>query len=205
MSSSSLCLKRSAAYGAEDAQGVVQRTAALNALRNFDGSGYRVLCTYPEALAERVADAQALQQGLIQVRVGDRLSIGSFEQALIDAAFSRVDFVYEPGQYSVRGGIVDVFFLSESKPYRVDFFGDEVDSIRRFEISSQLSSEKLSEIAVIPDLNAAADAARVSLAAFVGRDAAFGFTTPISSCARSTMSGAEPSPIWSSPSVSTRS
>ena len=170
--------KRSAAYGTEDAQGVVQRTAALNALRNFDGSGYRVLCTYPEALAERVADAQALQQGLIQVRVGDRLSIGSFEQALIDAAFSRVDFVYEPGQYSVRGGIVDVFSFSESKPYRVDFFGDEVDSIRRFEISSQLSSEKLSEIAVIPDLNAAADAARVSLAAFVGRDAAFWFYDP---------------------------
>ena len=170
--------KRSAAYGTEDAQGVVQRTAALNALRNFDGSGYRVLCTYPEALAERVADAQALQQGLIQVRVGDRLSIGSFEQALIDAAFSRVDFVYEPGQYSVRGGIVDVFSFSESKPYRVDFFGDEVDSIRRFEISSQLSSEKLSEIAVIPDLNAAADAARVSMAAFVGRDAAFWFYDP---------------------------
>ncbi|MDE5906156.1 MAG: transcription-repair coupling factor, partial [Alistipes sp.] len=106
--------KRSAAYGAEDAQGVVQRTATMNALRNFSGKGYLVVCTYPEALAERVADAETLQQGLIQVRVGDRISIEVLEQALTDAAFSRVDFVYEPGQYSVRGGIVDVFSFSES-------------------------------------------------------------------------------------------
>ena len=170
--------KRSVAYGAEDAQGVVQRTAALNALRNFGGKGYLVLCTYPEALAERVADAETLQQGLIRVRVGDRLSIEVLEQALIDAAFVRVDFVYEPGQYSVRGGIVDVFSYSESKPYRIDFFGDEVDSVRRFEISSQLSSEKLSEVAIIPDLNAVAAASRVSLARFVGPEGAFWFYDP---------------------------
>ena len=170
--------KRSVAYGTEDAQGVVQRTAALNALRNFGGKGYLVLCTYPEALAERVADAETLQQGLIRVRVGDRLSIEVLEQALIDAAFVRVDFVYEPGQYSVRGGIVDVFSYSESKPYRIDFFGDEVDSVRRFEISSQLSSEKLSEVAIIPDLNAVAAASRVSLARFVGPEGAFWFYDP---------------------------
>ena len=170
--------KRSVAYGTEDAQGVVQRTAALNALRNFGGKGYLVLCTYPEALAERVADAETLRQGLIRVRVGDRLSIEVLEQALIDAAFVRVDFVYEPGQYSVRGGIVDVFSYSESKPYRIDFFGDEVDSVRRFEISSQLSSEKLSEVAIIPDLNAVAAASRVSLARFVGPEGAFWFYDP---------------------------
>ena len=170
--------KKSAAYGAEDAQGVVLRTAALDALRAFDGKGYLVVCTYPEALAERVADAEALRQGAIRVRVGDVFSIDIFEQALVDAAFERVDFVYEPGQYSVRGGIVDVFSFSESKPYRVDFFGDEVDSIRRFEISSQLSSEKLSEIAVIPDLNAAAGVSRVSLAAFAGSEASFWFFDP---------------------------
>ena len=170
--------KRSVAYGTEDAQGVVQRTAALNALRNFGGKGSLVLCTYPEALAERVADAETLQQGLIRVRVGDRLSIEVLEQALIDAAFVRVDFVYEPGQYSVRGGIVDVFSYSESKPYRIDFFGDEVDSVRRFEISSQLSSEKLSEVAIIPDLNAVAAASRVSLARFVGPEGAFWFYDP---------------------------
>ena len=170
--------KRSAAYGAEDAQGVVQRTATLNALRNFDGRGYLVVCTWPEALAERVADAEALQQGSIRVRVGDKISIEVLEQALTDAAFSRVDFVYEPGQYSVRGGIVDVFSFSESRPYRIDLFGDEVDSIRRFEISSQLSAEKLSEVAVIPDLSSATGASRVSLARFAGEEAAFWFYDP---------------------------
>ncbi|MDE6570517.1 MAG: DEAD/DEAH box helicase, partial [Alistipes sp.] len=168
--------KRSAAYGAEDAQGVVQRTAALSALRRFS-EGYLVVCTYPEALAERVADAETLRQGTIAVRVGDRIGPDVLEQALIDASFTRVDFVYEPGQYSVRGGIVDVFSYSESKPYRVDFFGDEVDSIRRFNISSQLSSEKLSEIEIIPDLNGAAGGtAKVSLARFVGEAAAFWFS-----------------------------
>ena len=94
--------KRSAAYGAEDAQGVVQRTATMHAVRNFTGKGYLVVCTCPEALAERVADAEALQRETITVRVGDRISIEVLEQALVDASFTRVDFVYEPGQYSVR-------------------------------------------------------------------------------------------------------
>ena len=167
--------KHSAANGAEDAQGVVQRTATMNALRSFSGAGYLVVCTYPEALAERVADAEALRRGTIAVRVGDRFSIEMLEQELADADFTRVDFVYEPGQYSVRGGIVDVFSYSESKPYRLDFFGDEVDSIRRFNISSQLSSDRLDRVEIIPDLNAARSGARVSLAQFAGPQAAWWF------------------------------
>ncbi len=168
--------KHSAANGVEDPQGVVQRTATMNALRGFAGKGYLVVCTYPEALAERIVDAEALSRGTIAVRVGDRISIEVLEQELVDAAFTRVDFVYEPGQYSVRGGIVDVFSFSESKPYRLDFFGDEVDSIRRFNISSQLSADKLERVEIIPDLNTAVQsAARVSLARFAGADAAFWF------------------------------
>ena len=168
--------KRSAAYGAEDAQGVVQRTATMHAVRNFTGKGYLVVCTCPEALAERVADAEALQRETITVRVGDRISIEMLEQALVDASFTRVDFVYEPGQYSVRGGIVDVFSYSESKPYRLDFFGDEVDSIRRFNISSQLSSDRLERVEIIPDLNAGTPAAaKVSFARFAGAEASWWF------------------------------
>ena len=168
--------KRSAAYGAEDAKGVVQRTATMHAVRNFTGKGYLVVCTCPEALAERVADAEALQRETITVRVGDRISIEVLEQALVDASFTRVDFVYEPGQYSVRGGIVDVFSYSESKPYRLDFFGDEVDSIRRFNISSQLSSDRLERVEIIPDLNAGTPAAaKVSFARFAGAEASWWF------------------------------
>ena len=168
--------KRSAAYGAEDAQGVVQRTATMHAVRNFTGKGYLVVCTCPEALAERVADAEALQRETITVRVGDRISIEVLEQALVDASFTRVDFVYEPRQYSVRGGIVDVFSYSEGKPYRLDFFGDEVDSIRRFNISSQLSSDRLERVEIIPDLNAGTPAAaKVSFARFAGAEASWWF------------------------------
>ena len=175
--------KRSAAYGAEDAQGIVQRTATLSALRSFareaaerqPKKNYLVVCTYPEALAERVADAEAMQRDTLTVAVGDRLAIDDLERRLTEAAFTRVDFVYEPGQYSIRGGIVDVFSYVESKPYRLDFFGDEVDSIRRFEISSQLSSDRLQRVEIVPDLHRQGGGAevRVSLARFAGPGASF--------------------------------
>ena len=171
--------KHSAANGAEDAQGVVQRTATMRAVRSFGGAkgDYLIVCTYPEALAERVADAEVMRRGTIPVRVGDRISIEVLEGALVDAGFTRVDFVYEPGQYSVRGGIVDVFSYSESKPYRLDFFGDEVDSIRRFNISSQLSADRLDGVEIIPDLNGSRNdaAARVSLVQFAGAELACWF------------------------------
>ena len=99
--------KKSILYGKEEAQGVVQRTNTLNAVRRHDG--YLVICTYPEALAERVADEGALSERSLRLKVGDRLAIASLEDMLIEQGFEQVDFVYEPGQYSMRGGIVDVF------------------------------------------------------------------------------------------------
>ena len=158
--------KKSILYGKEDAQGVVQRTNTLNAIRHRAGD-YLVVCTYPEALAERVVDEGALSERCLRVKVGDRLSISDFEKQLIDEGFEQVDFVYEPGQYSLRGGIVDVFSYSESRPFRFDFFGDEVDSIRRFNISSQLSNDKVQSVEIIPNMNSG-DSKKVSLAAFVG-------------------------------------
>lgn len=170
--------KRSIAYGQEEPQGVVQRTAALNALRAAKEGGYTVLCTWPEALAERVSDLSELAEQTLRVRVGEKISIAVLEQALLDGGFTQVDFVYEPGHYSVRGGIVDVFSYSESKPYRLDFFGDEVDSIRRFNISSQLSDDRLQEVEIIPNLNRGQEGARVSLARFAGREATWWFVDP---------------------------
>ena len=158
--------KKSIIYGKEDAQGVVQRTNTLNAVRHRKGN-YLVICTYPEALAERVADERELSENSLKIRVGDRLPISDFEQMLVDRGFEQVDFVYEPGQYSLRGGIVDVFSYSESRPFRFDFFGDEVDSIRRFNISSQLSNDKAEQIEIIPNMNGS-DMSKVSLANFVG-------------------------------------
>ena len=158
--------KRSIVYGAEDAQGVVQRTAALNALRT-PPAGYLALCTYPEALAERVVDAEALRRETMTVRAGDRLRPADLVEWPDESGFVRVDFVYEPGQYSQRGGIVDVFSYVESLPYRFDFFDEEVDSIRRFNISSQLSQDKLQQAEIIPNLNAR-EGGRVSLVEAAG-------------------------------------
>jgi transcription-repair coupling factor (superfamily II helicase) len=159
--------KRSILYGKEDAQGLVQRTNTLNALRHNKGE-YLVVCTYPDALAERVADEGALSEQTMLMRVGDEIKIADFEQQLQERGFQQVDFVYEPGQYSARGGIVDVFSFSESRPFRFDFFGDEIDSIRRFNISSQLSHEKADSVEIIPNLNSA-EMAKVSLMRFVGK------------------------------------
>ena len=158
--------KRSAAYGAEDAQGIVRRTSALNAITSFKG-GYLAVCTYPEALAESVAERVDLAQLSLRLNVGDRLEQNTLVNWLIEHGFERVDFVYEPGQYSVRGGIVDVFSYVESKPYRVDFFGDEIDSIRRFEISSQLSAERPESVEIIANTMGDGESGnRVSLANF---------------------------------------
>ena len=160
--------KRSAAYGAEDAQGVVRRTAALNAIATHT-KGYLAVCTYPEALAESVADRVHLEQLSRKIHRGDKIAQAELVEWLQANDFERVDFVYEPGQYSVRGGIVDVFSYVESKPYRIDFFGDEVDSLRRFDISSQLSSERPDEVEIIPNMMRKGEDERVSLAHFAGK------------------------------------
>ncbi len=173
--------KRSIAYGQEEAQGVVQRTTALGKIRSCPEKGYTVLCTWPEALAERVADADKLRRETIPIRVGESYDLTALIERLEEAGFERVDFVYEPGQYSRRGGIVDVFSFAESKPYRLDFFGDEVESIRRFNISNQLSDDRLSGVEILPNLNRAGDGAgeeRVSLAAFAGEEAVWWFADP---------------------------
>ena len=163
--------KRSILYGKEDAQGVVQRTNALNAIRHHQG-GYLVICTYPEALAERVADERAITESCLKLKVGDTMRISDLEELLVDNGFEQVDFVYEPGQYSLRGGIVDVFSYSENRPFRIDFFGDEIDSIRRFNISSQLSHDKVEQVEIIPNMNST-EVEKVSLARFAGEEVTF--------------------------------
>ncbi|MBE6210345.1 MAG: transcription-repair coupling factor [Rikenellaceae bacterium] len=166
--------KRSIAYHAEDAQGVVQRTNAINALRGAAGKGYMILCTYPEALAETVVEPEEMAGGMLSIGVGDKMKIADLEDLLEAMGFVRVDFVYEPGQYSMRGGIVDIFSYAESRPFRFDFFGDEVDSIRRFEISSQLSAERIERADIIPNINSRSER-KVSLARFAGENVTWWF------------------------------
>lgn len=160
--------KRSIQYNQEEPSGIVQRTATLNAIKNFE-EGQLVICTWPEALLERVTEKEQLRQRTIKISEGEKLSLDSLIEKLIEDGFERVDFVHDPGQYSVRGGIIDIFSFSENQPYRLDFFGDEVDSIRLFEIGTQLSIKKLDKIEIIPNLKSEKLAEnRVSFTQFTG-------------------------------------
>lgn len=165
--------KRSIQTQREDPSGIVQRTAVLSHIANQDSL---IICTYPEALAEMVAEQKRLLENTLTINLGDKLSMIFVEEVLQSMHFTRVDFVYEPGQYSVRGGIVDIFSYSASRPYRIDFFGDEVDSIRTFNISNQLSIEKQNRVEIVPNLkNAELVQTRVSLAQYIGEQATIWF------------------------------
>ncbi len=166
--------KRSIVYGQQEAQSVVMRTNALNAIGNIKEGDYLVICTYPEALAERVAGAVELSEHSVKVSRGDTIKITELVDILESLGFERVDFVYEPGQYSVRGGIVDIFSYAESRPYRLDFFGDEVDSLRSFEIGNQLSSERLDSVNIISNISQSSGRG-VSFASFAGEKANYWF------------------------------
>ena len=160
--------KRSIRYGGGDASSQVQRTAALEAIRNHKG-GYLIVCTYPEALSENVASAESVDAFSVTLAVGDRMPMESLQERVEALGFERVDFVHEPGQYSMRGGIFDIFSYSENRPFRVDFFGDEVDSLRRFDLSSQLSTERVESVSILPDLKNFAAEKKVSVAEYVGQ------------------------------------
>ncbi len=142
--------KRSPEYGQKDAQSVLLRTEALSELHT--GQNNLFVVTYPEALVEKVISEESLNQNRLQINKGEQLDISFVTEVLNEYHFQRVDFVFEPGQYSVRGSIIDVYSFSDEDPYRIDFFGDEVDSIRRFNLENQLSKEKLEQITVVPNL-----------------------------------------------------
>ena len=111
-----------------------------------------VIVTYPDALFEKVVTRKELDKNTLKIKVDDSLSLEFLNEVLFEYRFKRVDFVTEPGEFSVRGGIVDVFSFSHDIPYRIEFFGDEVDSIRTFDVESQLSTEKVKKITIIPNV-----------------------------------------------------
>ena len=108
--------------------------------------------TYPDALAEKVVSLQELSDKTLKLHKGEQVDTTFITEVLSGYGFERVDYVYEPGQYAVRGSIIDVFSFSSEYPFRIDFFGDEVESIRTFEVESQLSKERKESIAIVPEL-----------------------------------------------------
>lgn len=141
--------KRSVVYEQTDPANIVLRTEVLNFLSSGKDQG--IIVTFPEALMEKVATLSTLRKNTFVIKVKERLSLEFLEELLQEYHFERVDFVYEPGQYAIRGSIADVFSYASDKPYRIDFFGEEVDSVRTFNPEDQLSDSTHEEVTIIPD------------------------------------------------------
>ena len=133
-----------------DNANVLLRSEVLNRINSRKKPA--VIITYPTALFEKVVTKKELEKNTLKVTVGENLSLDFVNEILFEYKFKRVDFVTEPGDFSVRGGIIDVFSFSNDEPYRIEFFGDEIDSIRTFDVATQLSKEKLKKIAIIPNI-----------------------------------------------------
>ncbi len=133
-----------------DNANVMLRSEVLNRINSRKKPA--IIITYPEALFEQVVTKAELKRNTLSVKLNDNLSLDFVNEVLFEYDFNRVDFVTEPGEFSVRGGIIDVFSFSNDEPYRIEFFGDEIDSIRTFDIETQLSTEKLSKIRIMPNV-----------------------------------------------------
>jgi len=137
-------------YQAEQTENanIAMRAEVLNDLVKLRGS--TIVVTYPEALCEHVIARKNLVEHTFDIAIGENYSMEFLDDLMIDFHFEKVDYVYEPGQYSVRGGIVDIFSYSFDKPYRIEFFGDDVESIRMFDPTTQLSTAKMSRATIVP-------------------------------------------------------
>lgn len=139
--------KRDIRYGQPDWPQQILRTETLDRLGS--GTPPSWIVTYPEALAEKVADRKVLADNTVRLHTGDSIKIPDLQKRLLELGFNKVDYVYEPGQFAVRGSIVDIFSFSHDMPYRIDFFDDEIDTMRFFNVETQLSEDKIEEAAVM--------------------------------------------------------
>ena len=133
-----------------DNANVLLRAEVLNRINSRKKPA--VIVTYPDALFEKVVTRKELDKNTLKIKLDDSISLDFLNEVLFEYRFKRVDFVTEPGEFSVRGGIVDVFSFSHDEPYRLEFFGDEVDSIRTFDVETQLSTSKVTKITIIPNV-----------------------------------------------------
>ena len=160
--------RRAVKYAQRDPASEILRTEVLSRLmRNEDSSLYVV--TYPEAIAELVVSKKNLDSRTLVLTKDQTIAVADIEKTLREFGFHEVDYVYEPGQFALRGSILDVYSFSCEYPYRIDFFGDDIDSIRTFEVENQLSREQREQIEIVPELTVTADE-KVSFLSFVPND-----------------------------------
>ena len=150
----------------KDNDSILVRTEVLNA---WTAKQVKMLVTYTDAMAEKVVSKKTLSDMSMPVSKGDKLSISFLESVLSEYNFERSDFVYEPGQFSIRGSIVDVYSFAEERPVRIDFFGDEVESVRYFNVETQLTEQVVDRVVIVPDLSdSVKDSTGIGLPEFLG-------------------------------------
>ena len=158
--------RRAIKYGQKDAANEILRTEVLSRLGQKKDL---VVVTYPDALAEKVVSRRALDEQTIVLKVGQQIETEKITEQLVNYGFEHVDYVYEPGQFAMRGSILDIYSFASEYPYRIDFFGEEIDSIRTFEVETQLSKEKKDSVSIVPEL-ADASESDISFLDFIPRD-----------------------------------
>ena len=147
--------KRAVKFGQRDTSGEMLRTETLTTINNLRGASCTIV-TYPAALAEMVISQTELDDRQISLSKGQTIPITDVEHQLRELGFAERDYVYEPGQFAVRGSIIDVYSFSSEDPYRIDFFDDDIDTIRTFDVESQLSKEMLEAVTIVPHLDTTA-------------------------------------------------
>ena len=138
-------------YGHIDQANEILRTEVLGLLQTDKPSG--IIVSYPDAIAEKVLSKEILQENTLTIHSGEKIDPMFVSEILDKYGFEQTDYVYEPGQYAIRGSIVDIFSFSNEYPFRVDFFGNEIETIRRFDVETQLSKDKLNEAHIIPEIS----------------------------------------------------
>ena len=162
--------KRDIKYGRVDPPSQIMRIETLNRLGDPADKALRAVVTYPEAIAEKVARKADLSAHTLRLAAGEEINLDDTRKWLLANGFGQVDYVYEPGHFAIRGSIIDIFGYSSELPYRVDLFGDEIESIRTFNIETQLSERKLDSISVTANVATDSDSAGESLLDFVASD-----------------------------------
>lgn len=166
--------KNSGNYAALNSSHIMLRTEALTRMSQAQQGA--MLITYPEAIFEKVVQPSLLSQNTINIRVNEQLDVDGLLRRLTDLGFRREDFAYEPGQFAMRGGILDIYSFGNEHPYRIELFGNEVDSIRIFHPETQLSERKLLQVSILPNIETNFDTPeKISLFQYLSEDTLYWF------------------------------
>lgn len=163
--------RRAVKYAQRDAANEILRTEVLNRLSSSAVNDAPLfIVTHPSALSERVAPPQSMAERTLNIKINEQYDLTELSKRLLEIGFIRKDYVYEPGEFAIRGSILDVYSFAAENPFRIDFFGDDVDSIRTFEVQTQLSKDKQDAVSIVPDTETGSSAQLVPFTDYLPED-----------------------------------